>query len=137
MGGRLDGSEILFGKRQAPKILKALDEIASEVNTKIRMRGISRGMVCVQEDLNRQILKAEHLICQAYVNPNVAGRLEQLEKIESVIKTMWVDVRYMLNQHTLTVGEVGVLSAKTKNAQNQLESWITSTKGKAMSGDSL
>lgn len=127
---RPDGSEILFGKRQSPKILKALDDVAKEVNSKIRMRGIARGMVCVQEDFNKEVLQAQKIVCQAYANKDVAERLSQLEEVGAIIKAMWVDIRFMLIQKTLTVGEIGVLAKMTKDAQNQLQSWIDSTKGK-------
>lgn len=134
MSNRADGSEILFGKRQSPIILKALDDIGLEVNTKIRKRGISRGMVCVQESINKYILEAEHYVCDAYTEPDVTKRLNLLLSVDVTIKKMWVDIRYLLTQKALTPGEIGVLAKTTKQAQEQLKAWTISTKDSVISG---
>lgn len=134
--GRQDGSDILYGKRQSPKILKEIDATASEINKKIRMRGIARGMVCVQEDMNREALKLEKLISRAYTEPDVEKRLDLLYRSNAVIKAMWVDVRYMFKQHSLTSGEIGELADHVRKAQSQLEDWTTSTEDRQCQGKS-
>lgn len=50
--------EIYKRNRQAPIQLK-MDDLAIFINDKITRRGIARGLVSVQEDLNKNILEAE------------------------------------------------------------------------------
>ena len=48
--------EIFKRNRQAPLHIK-LDDLAVYMNDKITRRGISDGLVCIQEDMNKNILK--------------------------------------------------------------------------------
>ena len=50
--------EIYKRNRQAPIQLK-MDDLAIFINDKITKRGIAKGLVSVQEDLNKNILEAE------------------------------------------------------------------------------
>ena len=50
--------EIYERNRQAPLQLK-LDDMAIYINDKITRRGIAKGLVSIQEDLNNSILKVE------------------------------------------------------------------------------
>lgn len=122
-----DGSEILFGKRQTPLLMKTLDDMASEVNTKIRKRGISKGFVCVQEDFNRQILQCHKNIYSASVEKIPNKRIGYIENCQKGIKMIWIDIRYLLTQKALTVGEIGVLSKMAKDAEKQLYAWHKET----------
>lgn len=128
------GDEFLYGKHECPRILRALDDVATEVNTKIRMRGIARGMVCVQESFNKQILTAEKLVYKATRELDAKTRLEYIEEISLVLKFVWVDIRYMLKQKALTIGEIGVLAKKTKEAQNHLIRWSKANGGNGYNG---
>lgn len=128
------GDEFLYGKHECPRILRALDDIATEVNTKIRMRGIARGMVCVQESFNKQILTAEKLVYNATRESDPKTRLKSIESILRIMKFIWVDIRFMLKQKALTVGEIGVLSKKAKEAQSHLIRWHKANGGNSYNG---
>ena len=64
LGSKIDNAtqkinqEIYKRNRQAPIQLK-LDDLAIFVNHKITRRGIAKGLISVQEDLNKNILEAE------------------------------------------------------------------------------
>ena len=51
-------NEIYKRNRQAPIQLK-MDDMAVFINDKITRRGIAKGLVFIQEDLNRNILMAQ------------------------------------------------------------------------------
>lgn len=122
-----DGSEILFGKRQAPLVYKAVDDLMTEVNNKIRMRGIAKGMVCIQEDMNKFCAKMQDCIYFASTNRDPAIRLKYIENCQSTIKLTWIRVRILLKQKALTVGEIGVLAKYAKEIERQLTAWHNAT----------
>ncbi len=126
----MNEDEFLFGKRHAPMIFATIDRIASEVNTKIRMRGIGRGMVCVQESINRTALEMQKRVYDAVKEPDANARLELLSFIQRKMKYLWTDIRYLLKQHALTLGEIGVLSDYANAADTQLERWKQSIENK-------
>lgn len=115
--------EFLFGKRHAPLLFASLDRMANEVNKKLRMRGIARGMVCVQESINLTVLKMQKLVYDAVKENNVQLRLSLLNEIQKLIKYIWVDIRYLLKQHALTLGEVEVLSEYANTIDEQIKRW--------------
>lgn len=115
--------EFLFGKRHAPLIYATTDRIAKEVNTKLRMRGIGRGMVCVQENFNRTILNIQKRIYDAVREPDPSKRLSLLDCVQRLMKYLWVDIRYLLKQRSLTLGEIGVLSEYANAADEQIRRW--------------
>lgn len=88
--------EIYKRKRQAPLQIK-IDDLAIFINVKITRRGIAKGMVFVQEDLNKNILlaKKETMEIFSIVNPE-----EQCKKIESIKRIMkielWTDIRFLM-----------------------------------------
>lgn len=122
--------EFLFGKRHAPMIFATIDRIASEVNTKLRMRGIGRGMVCVQENINKTALEMQKRIYDAVKEPDADKRLALLQGTQRQMKYMWTDVRFLLKQHALTLGEIGVLSEYANSTDKQLEKWQQSIENK-------
>lgn len=115
--------EFLFGKRHAPLLFASLDRIANEVNKKLRMRGIGRGMVCVQESLNRTILEMQKLVYDAVKENDTQSRLSLLNEIQKLIRYVWVDIRYLLKQHALTLGEIEVLSEYANTVDEQIKRW--------------
>lgn len=115
--------EFLFGKRHAPLIYATMDRIAKEVNTKLRMRGIGRGMVCVQESFNRTILDIEKRVYDAVRESDPSKRLSLLDCVQRLMKYLWVDIRYLLKQRSLTLGEIGVLSEYANTADEQIRRW--------------
>lgn len=126
----INEDEFLFGKRHAPIIFATIDRIVSEVNTKLRMRGIGRGMVCVQESINKTALEMQKRVYDAVKEPDVSKRIVLLRGIQRQMKYMWTDIRFLLKQHALTLGEIGVLSNYANSADEQLEKWRQSTENK-------
>lgn len=126
----MTGDEFLYGKRHAPPVLKKLDDIANEVNTKFRMRGIARGMVCIQEDINSEDLEIQKRVYDATKEPDAHKRLNILIEIQKQMKYMWIGIRYLLKQHALTVGEIGVLSTYANEIDDQIEAWKKSIEKK-------
>lgn len=122
--------EFLFGKRHAPMIFATIDRIASEVNTKIRMRGIGRGMVCVQESINKTALEMQKKIYDAVKEPDANKRMVLLYDIQRKMRYMWTDIRFLLKQRALTLGEIGVLSEYANAADKQIEKWKQSIDNK-------
>lgn len=131
--------EILYGKKQAPALMKLLDELSIEVNNKIRMRGIGKGFVCVQEDFNKLILQADKKIFWATQEKDFQIRLNDIIHVQTIIKNIWIDIRFMYINKALTDGQVGVLSKITSKIETQLSNWnkVTDKKvtdNKVMSG---
>ena len=126
--------EILYGKRQTPAVMRALDRIALEVNTKIRQRGIAKGFVCTQEAFNKLLLEIQTLIYWASIEKNLDKRAKYIDAAIAKIQEVSVVMRYMLINKALTVGEIGVISKYKKDAVNQLYKWRNSVY-EAMSGD--
>lgn len=122
--------EFLFGKRHAPMIFATIDRIVSEVNTKLRMRGIGRGMVCVQESINRTAIEMQKRIYDAVKEPDASARMELLNYTQRQMKYMWTDIRFLLKQRALTLGEIGVLSDYANATDKQLEKWKKSIDNK-------
>ena len=122
------GDEILYGKAHAPALFKAYDDFAKEVNEKLRKRGIGRGFVCIQEEMNRGVFHSQQLIYKATRESNPEKRLDLIQQAEGILgETIWIAVRYLLKQKALTPGEIGVLSSKAMDIRNQYKKWIAKT----------
>ena len=111
-------------------IFATIDRIASEVNTKIRMRGIGRGMVCAQESINKTALEMQKRIYDAVKEPDADKRMILLHDIQRKMRYMWTDIRFLLKQRALTLGEIGVLSEYANAADKQIEKWKQSIDNK-------
>ena len=126
----MNEDEFLFGKRHAPMIFATIDRIVGEVNTKLRMRGIGKGMVCVQENINRTALEMQKRIYDAVKEPDASMRMELINYTQRQMKYMWTDIRFLLKQRALTLGEIGVLSDYANATDKQLEKWKKSIDNK-------
>lgn len=129
---KVNESDFLFGNNRGPEILKVLDNISIEVNNKTKMRGIGRGLICIVEDFNKNILSLEKIITRAYRARNFEEKIDLIESTKIPLEDMWLDIRYLLKNKGLTPGEVGVLSEQAYKAQEQIQKWNNSTRTKAM-----
>ena len=118
--------EIVYGKRQSPEVMRLLDRMAEEFNSKIRQRGIARGFVCVQERFNELILQCETDLYWASIETNLSKRAAHLRKADAGMREIGIVIRYMLKNKALTVGEVGVISKYKKEVMAQLYRWQNS-----------
>ena len=73
-------NEVYGRNRQAPLHIK-LDDLAVYINEKITRRGIAKGMVTIQEDLNNNILKAEKQTLEALMTNNKEMQYKYLTPI--------------------------------------------------------
>lgn len=119
--------EILYGPRKSPEVMRLLDRMALEVNTKIRQRGIARGFVCVQEAFNEKILHCEMLVYKASKETNDPRRRSRyISDTIMELQEISVIIRFMLKNKALTIGEVGVISKYKKDITSQLYRWLKS-----------
>ena len=85
--------EIYKRNRQAPIHIK-LDDMAIFINDKITRRGIAKGLVFVQEDLNKNILEAEKNTVKVLMITNPQEQYESLIKANQIMKVeIWTDLR--------------------------------------------
>ena len=85
--------EIYKRNRQAPIHIK-LDDMAIFINDKITRRGIAKGLVFVQEDLNKNILKAEKYTVKVLMITNPKEQYDCLTKAKQIMKVeIWTDIR--------------------------------------------
>lgn len=85
--------EIYKRNRQAPIHIK-LDDMAIFINDKITRRGIAKGLVFVQEDLNKNILEAEKNTVKALMITNSQEQYDSLNKARQIMKVeIWIDLR--------------------------------------------
>lgn len=91
------------------EIYKYYDMVSKEINSKIRMRGISKGFICVQEDLNRLILNSQkniywYTFYKPYNNNKARKNIEEAFENQ---KNMVIDIDYLLKHKALSEGECG------------------------------
>src|SRR5574344_166518 len=87
-------SEIYKRNRQAPIQLK-LDDLAIFINDKITRRGIAKGMIFVQEDFNKNILRAEKQTLKILMSSNLEFQYRTLIVIKQIFKVeIWTDIRF-------------------------------------------
>ena len=89
--------EIYKRNRQAPIQLK-LDDLSILINDKIKRRGIAKGLVNIQEDLNKSILEVEKETIKILLTSNPKEQYEclidkdidrWLEGIKKAISAQW------------------------------------------------
>ena len=94
--------DIYQRKRQAPLQLK-MDDMAIYINDKITRRGIAKGLVCIQEDLNRNILKAQKKTLEAIFINNIEKQHEYIRQIKQIMKIeIWTDIRFLMVNKAIT-----------------------------------
>lgn len=125
-------NKLLYNKEQANKkptlIYKYYDNVAKEINTKIRMRGISKGFVCVQEDINKLILNSQkHIYWYTFYSLN-SKKVKNLELALSDLKEICIDLDYLLKNKALTIGEIGYITNELEKAKKELYTMYESCK---------
>lgn len=76
--------EIYERNRQAPLQLK-LDDMAIYINDKITRRGIAKGLVSIQEDLNNSILKVEKQTMEALLTTETEKQYNHLLQAKYIL----------------------------------------------------
>ena len=86
--------EIYKRNRQAPIQIK-LDDLAILINDKITRRGIAKGLVFVQEDLNKNILEVEKKTIEVLLENNLKFQYLKLIEAKKILKIeVWTDIRF-------------------------------------------
>ena len=121
--------EVYQRKRQAPLQIK-MDDMAIFINDKITRRGIAKGLVFVQEDLNKNILVAEKKTLEALLTNNLEKRKEIIKEIKQIMKVeIWTDIRFLMINKAITPGEITELIRRQSAIDNDLEKWLLATEG--------
>ena len=118
--------EIYEHDKQASIIIK-LDDLSIMINTKISRRGIHRGFVNIQEDLNKNILNIEKIILQAYSESKAETKYNLLIEAKKIMKIqLWGDIRFLMINKAITPGEITELIRRQKEIDKDIERWIAS-----------
>ena len=116
--------EIYQRNRQAPIQIK-LDDLAIFINDKITRRGIAKGLVFVQEDLNKQILEAEKVTLAALFEKNSREQYKYLMKTKKIMKIeMWTDIRFLMINKAITPGEITELIRMQIEIDKDIDRWL-------------
>lgn len=118
--------EIYKRNRQAPIQIK-MDDLSIYINDRITRRGIAKGLVFVQEDLNKNILLAEKYITQILVTNNIEEQCDLLTKTKNIMKVeIWTAIRFLMVNKAITPGEITELIRMQMDIDNDIEKWLTS-----------
>lgn len=126
--------DIYARNRQAPIHIK-LDDLSVYINDKITRRGIAKGLVSVQEDLNENILKVEKRTIEALMVEDKEKQYENLLYAKYIMKIeIWTDIRFLMINKAITPGEISELIRKQLEIDKDLNKWIMSIQ-KAISAE--
>ena len=120
--------EIYQRKRQAPLQIK-MDDLAIYINDKITRRGIAKGLVFVQEDLNKNILVAEKKTIEALLTNNLEECYKYLIQITKIMKIeVWTDIRFLMLNKAITPGEITELIRRQIEIDKDIDKWLEATR---------
>ena len=126
--------DIYKRNRQAPIHIK-LDDLAIFINDKITRRGIAKGLVTIQEDLNKNILRAEKKTLAALLIDNKPQQCEYLIQAKQIMKIeIWADIRFLMINKAITPGEITELIRKQMEIDKDMDRWLASIQ-KAISAE--
>ena len=116
--------EIYKRNRQAPIHLK-MDDLAILINDEITRRGIAKGLVFVQEDLNKNIIEAEKKTVKVLTITNPKEQYEKLTKVKQIMKVeVWTDIRFLMVNKAITPGEITELIRRQLEIDKDLDRWL-------------
>ena len=95
------------------------------INDKITRRGIAKGLVSIQEDLNNNILKVEKQTMEALMSNKMEKQYKHLLQAKYIMKIeIWTDIRFLMINKAITPGEITELIRKQLEIDKDLEKWI-------------
>ena len=99
----------------------------NEINDKITRRGIAKGLVFVQEDLNKNILEAEKCTLRVLLEDDLEKQMICLNKVKHIMKIeIWSAIRFFMINKAITPGEITELIRRQMEIDNDLDKWINS-----------
>lgn len=116
--------EIYERNRQAPIHIK-IDDLAIFINDKIKRRGIAKGMVSIQEDLNMNLLKVEKSTLEALISQDKKEQRNYLLEAKYIMKVeIWTDIRFLMINKAITPGEITELIRRQLEIDKDIDRWI-------------
>ena len=116
--------EIYKRNRQAPIQLK-MDDLAIFINDKITKRGIAKGLVSIQEDLNKKILEAEKNTVNVLLMSDLEEQYKCLMKVKQIMRVeIWTDIRFLMINKAITPGEITELIRRQLAVDKDLDRWL-------------
>lgn len=107
--------------------------MAIYINDRITRRGIARGLISIQEDLNKNLLDVEKLTLKALLSGDNEEKSDNLKYAEYLLKiNVWSDIRFLMINRAISPGEITELIRLHLAIIKDLEKWISSI-NKAMS----
>ena len=126
--------EIYVRNRQAPIHIK-LDDLSIFINERITRRGIAKGLVSIQEDLNLNIIKVEKETLGALIEEKKEKQYEHLINAKNIMRIeIWTDIRFLMINKAITPGEITELIRRQLEIDKDLDKWVMSIQ-KAISAD--
>lgn len=118
--------DIYQRNRQAPIHIK-LDDLSIFINDRITRREIAKGLVTIQEDLNKNILKVEKKTLAALITNNKNDQCEYLIQAKQIMKIeIWTDIRFLMVNKAITPGEITELIRKQMDIDSDIDRWLSS-----------
>ena len=116
--------DIYQRKRQAPLQLK-MDDMAIFINDKITRRGIAKGLVFIQEDLNKNIINSQKKTMEAIITNNLEKQYQYIMEIKQIIKIeIWTDIRFLMINKAITPGEITELIRMQMEIDKDINKWL-------------
>ena len=126
--------EIYERNRQAPIHIK-LDDLSIFINERITRRGIAKGLVSIQEDLNLNIIKVKKETLGALIKKKKEKQYEHLINAKNIMRIeIWTDIRFLMINKAITPGEITELIRRQLEIDKDLDKWVMSIQ-KAISAD--
>ena len=117
--------DIYKRNRQAPIHIK-MDDMSVFINDKITRRGIAKGLVFIQEDLNKNILEVEKNTVKALIETDPNEQYKLLTTVQYIMKVeIWTDIRFLMINKAITPGEITELIRRQFEIDNDLEKWMS------------
>ena len=116
--------EIYERNRQAPIHIK-IDDLSVFINDRIKRRGIAKGMVSIQEDLNMNLLEVEKKTLEALISQDKEEQRNYLLEAKYIMKVeIWTDIRFLMINKAITPGEITELIRRQLNIDKDIDRWI-------------
>ena len=120
--------EIYERNRQAPIHIK-IDDMSIFINDRITRRGIAKGLVSIQEDLNMNLLEAEKKTLKALMSQDKKEQHNYLLEAKYIMKVeIWTDIRFLMVNKAITPGEITELIRRQLEINKDLDKWIFAIK---------
>ena len=116
--------EIYERNRQAPIHIK-IDDLSVFINDRIKRRGIAKGMVSIQEDLNMNLLEIEKRTLEALISQDKKEQRNCLLEAKYIMKIeIWTDIRFLMINKAITPGEITELIRRQLEIDKDIDRWI-------------